>query len=434
MDRLLAVLALMAVLASHAGAAEPGVHQIRLKNGLTVLLRPVEGAGLTALVTLYALGEDHDPQGASGLAHLVEHAYVTAATDTMPARTVEQFIERYPHGWLAQTEARHSAFGTVFQPGDLPAELQEAAERMNSLRITAADLDRERPRILDELRSMYLGLPEVAASNLAREMIRPAPHGGRKGGVPEQMNRLGPERVREHWQRYYKPRNATLVLAGGFDPGDARRRIAELFGPLPSGEEPPAPAPLGKQHLGAIDRLTIKPFDPKAPPQVCVAYAAPRPEHELYAAFLVLAARLQAESAKVQVHAEHVPARFAPLDEPDCLCVGMPVVSGRSGDESLARLDRFVTDTVNVPLRKSDLAVAQRTFAFYLATHPVPEAVLARDALTVAYTLGRRSQLGIDPIALAKAIEGVSDHQLRQAAEHFFSPRRSAAVSVGVRR
>ena len=39
---------------------------------MTVLLRPIQGAKDTALVVLFSIGGDQDPQGRSGTAHLIE--------------------------------------------------------------------------------------------------------------------------------------------------------------------------------------------------------------------------------------------------------------------------------------------------------------------------------------------------------------------------
>src|SRR5690349_4029121 len=78
--------------------ARPRAERFRLDNGLTVLVRPVEGAENVAVLVLYNLGGDHDPQGRSGLAHLVEHVYVTAAASKEPARTVDEITKKYPGG------------------------------------------------------------------------------------------------------------------------------------------------------------------------------------------------------------------------------------------------------------------------------------------------------------------------------------------------
>ena len=150
-----------------------------LDNGLTVYLRRIAGAKQTALVILYSVGNDHDPTGRSGLGHLVEHLYLTAAAGGEKARTVEEFARRYPDGANAQTGDRYTMFATQFPAKDLNDELRDAAARMSDLRITAGDLERERPRLLEEIGNMFGDMPALAAQNQARELVRPTPGSGR---------------------------------------------------------------------------------------------------------------------------------------------------------------------------------------------------------------------------------------------------------------
>ena len=62
---------------------------------------------------------------------------------------------------------------------------------MSDLRITAADLDREKPRLLVELANMFGRIPALGAMNVAREQIRPAPEAAEKAAFP---NTLVPSR------------------------------------------------------------------------------------------------------------------------------------------------------------------------------------------------------------------------------------------------
>ena len=103
MSRLIPTVVLVAALTGVVGAAEQKAEEHRLENGLTVLLRPMDGAQQVALVVLYSVGGDHDPEGRSGLAHLIEHLYVTAAAGATRARTIAAYVQRYPAGWNAQT-------------------------------------------------------------------------------------------------------------------------------------------------------------------------------------------------------------------------------------------------------------------------------------------------------------------------------------------
>ena len=44
---------------------------------------------------LYSIGSDHDPAGHSGLTHMLEHLYITAAAGPEKGRTAEEFARRY---------------------------------------------------------------------------------------------------------------------------------------------------------------------------------------------------------------------------------------------------------------------------------------------------------------------------------------------------
>src|SRR5262249_45254138 len=139
-------------------AGEPGPAKptrFTLDNGLTVILRPVQGAKDTALVLLYPLGSDHDPEGRSGMAHFVEHLQCTAAAGEFPVRPFEEILKRYPRGQNFQTGGRYTVHATVFPAKDTERELKETAARMAALKITPDDLAREVPRLDEELRNMF---------------------------------------------------------------------------------------------------------------------------------------------------------------------------------------------------------------------------------------------------------------------------------------
>src|SRR5262249_46402319 len=146
----------------------------------------------------------------------------------------------YPKGANAQTGDRYTVVAAVFSKTDLTEELKDAAARMGELRITEADLERERPRVGEEVGNMFGGIPPLAAHNHARQLVRPTPRGGRKGGVPEQVQGMTLKEVQQRYRDYCRPGNAVLVLAGAIEPADARRAVTDLFGKLPAGQKPPA--------------------------------------------------------------------------------------------------------------------------------------------------------------------------------------------------
>jgi zinc protease len=413
-----------------AQAQAPGHFQ--LDNGLTVSIRPIQGAADVALLVLYKVGGDHDPPGQSGLAHLVEHLYVTAAAGADPARTAAAFFQRYRAGCNAQTGDRYTVLATVFPRGDLEKELTEAAARMSDLRITAADLDREKPRLLEEISNMFGRFPSLGAVNVARELMRPTPQGGRKAGLTEHVQAITLDDVRARWTRYYKPRNAILVLAGAVDEAAARQAVTAHFARLVPGEEVPEPSEPGAPQAGAVRELAVRSLQPQAEPVACLAYAAPQPGSELYAPFLVLAARFWAAAAQAGGGGGNGrPSVYFPLlEDPAVLGVSATAQPGETAPQAIAHLEAFVAETIAPQFREHERASARQMFALFLGTADVPDFALAQNPYGAALSLARREQLGIDTPKLNRAFDALTERDIRRAAGEIFTPARHAGAFI----
>jgi zinc protease len=431
---LLALLVYSAPAAGQPPAKTPKLERFQLGNGLKVILRRVQGTKEAALAVLYALGEDHDPKGKSGLGHLLEHLYVTAAAGEEKARTINDIIARYPRGWNAQTGDRFTVIAWVFPGKELQRELTDAAARMSDLRMAQSDLARERPRVLEEVDNMFGGIPAIAAPNLARELVRPTPLGGRKGGEPKQVQALTLEELQARWRAYYRPRNAVLVLAGDLDLAQARKQVTALFGKIAAGEPAPAAHAPGAPQLGKTVEVAVRP--PAGVPQTEVAlmYPAPAPGSELYAPFLALAVRLtDRAAARLEVNNNRPPVLYALLDDPAVICVRTVVRKGETAKDAVNRLAGFVADTMKEQLRTLDLSGIRSRYGFFLGISFFGDLAALNNLYGEAFALGRREQLGLDPARLEKALAAIPDN-VERAARAFFGPGRWAAAVVAPRK
>ncbi len=409
-----------------------GVERFRLPNGLKVMLRPIKGAKQVALTVVYDIGCDHDPAGRSGLAHLVEHLYVTAAAGDTKARTVTEFAARYPEGANGQTGDRYTVFSSVFPAKNLDQEIADAAARMADLRVATADLEREKPRLLQEIDNMFFRFPALAAQNNARELIRPTPHGGRHGGRPDHVRAITLDEVHSFWKRFYKPANAIVALAGGIDVGAARKAIEEHFAKVMPGEEPPAPGEPGPPASAKGQRQVVASPCAAIPGRAaCVAYPTPAPGSDLYAPFLVIAARFWAGAEKLgDDELGGMPVYFTPFDDGAVLAVNARVKNGESPPQAFARLETFVRETIEPALDGQELAGARQQLGFLLGTTEIPDELLAQNPYGVCFSLARREQLGLDARKLDGELAKVTDKDIRRVAKEFFDPGRRAETLV----
>lgn len=398
-------------------AREPAeVRTVALENGLQLRIVALPSATRTAIVARFPGGEDHDPPGASGRAHLAEHLFVTAATSREPARSAESFAARYPDGWNAQTGARSTVIAMVVPPARLEAELGLLQARLSTLAPTEEDLARERPRLLAELANMYGGMPALAASNGARLRARPPGHGGRTGGVPGELEALGLEALRRAHAELYAPGRLVLAIAGPVDPGQVERVVRARLGALEPGPAAPPPAPPREGPVGPPLRLPGF-----GPPLSCVALQAPSPEAPELAPFVLLAARvLQRSGAPTD---GGPPSRWAPLDEPELLYVCAP----GEAEAALARLSSFA----RAPLDGGEIARALELFALPLGTSPLPAARLAEAPYAAALAAANAPVLGLSSQAWGATLEAVTPASFAAAMEHLTAPERLGVATAG---
>jgi zinc protease len=411
---------------------DPKTRFFELKNGLKLILRPVASAKQTALLVVYSIGNDYDPVGRSGLSHMVEHIYLTAAAGDAKARSVEEFARLYPDGANGQTGTRYTLFATVFPGKDLDQELRDAAARMSDLRIAADDLERERPRVLVELANMFTRVPELAAMNNARELVRPTPGSGRRGGADRHIYAISLDDVKNHWKQYYKPRNAIISIAGDLDSETARKAVESHFAKLPAGEKLPAPAEPGAPELSASKELTTKAMMDDSKPMAALAFAAPPPDSDLYAAFLVHASRLSAAAGRLAGDTQSFmpPIHFAPLDDPDVITVSAHTKPTESPKQALARLQSFIDQVTEAKLNSRELSAVRNEYAMFFEMSKMPDAMLAQNVYGVAFALSRCLQMGIDPSQIVKAIESVTDQDLRRVATQYLGPKQQGGAFI----
>ena len=126
----------------------------------------------------------------------------------------------------------------------VPANYLEMALWMESDRMgfllpamTQAKLDNQRDVVKNERRQSYENRPYgLAYETILAAMYPPEhPYSWPTIGSMADLDKASREDVAAFFRRYYHPANASLCIAGDFDPAEAKRLVAKYFGPLPAG-------------------------------------------------------------------------------------------------------------------------------------------------------------------------------------------------------
>ncbi|BBD65944.1 peptidase M16 domain-containing protein [Nostoc commune NIES-4072] len=220
-----------------------GVQKTVLDNGLTVLTKEVHTAPVVSVQVWYKVGSRNEVKGENGISHQLEHLMFKGTTD----RPVQfgRLFSALGSQFNAFTSYDETAyFGTV-QRDKLEALLTLEADRMKNSLVGPDQLTSEKRVVISELQ----GYENSPGYRLSRAVMRDAfpnrAYGLPVGGTKADVEKFTVEQVRNYYQTYYSPENATLVITGDFATEPVLKVVKETYGKL---------AKRGKEGRGTLLR------------------------------------------------------------------------------------------------------------------------------------------------------------------------------------
>ena len=212
-----------------------------LDNGLDVLIHEDHGCPIVAVNLWYHVGSKNEKPGRTGFAHLFEHLMFEGS---------QHYDKGYFHplqeaGALlnGSTNADRTNYWEVVPRNALELALWMESDRMGYLlpALTDAKFENQREVVLNERRQNYENRPYGFASMAVVEALYPPdhPYHWMTIGGADDIRAARLDDVRAFFQTYYRPRNASLALAGDVDTDEALALVTRYFGDLDAGDEPP---------------------------------------------------------------------------------------------------------------------------------------------------------------------------------------------------
>jgi zinc protease len=269
------------VTAPPAAATKPArldYKEARLKNGLKVVTLEDHRAPVATLQIWYHVGSKDEPKGQQGFAHLFEHLMFKGSKNVGPEQHA-RYVEQVGASYNANTSFDRTLYFETVPSNALERMLFLEADRMASLKVDEANLKSERDVVKEEYRLRVANAPYGSLLPDVLKETYPAGHPyahSTIGSIPD-LDAATLPAVRAFHEEYYKPDNATLVLVGDFNTGDALKMIEKYFGPISKskdGKFTRRPVPADTQK--AERRETH--YDKLAPlPLVGMAFRLPEP-------------------------------------------------------------------------------------------------------------------------------------------------------------
>lgn len=225
----------------------------QLENGLDVVLHQDKSDPIVSLAIQYGVGSNREKTGRTGFAHLFEHM-LFQESENVPQ---DQFFKKIQDagGTLnGGTWKDGTIYYEIVPNNALETVLWLESDRMGFLinTVTESAFYNQQEVVQNEKRQRVDNNPYGHTSWVIDKNLYPEghPYNWQVIGELVDLQNATIDDVKEFYNSYYGPNNATLVLAGDFETEDAKALIKKYFGEINPKEEvaklEPQPVTLSK--------------------------------------------------------------------------------------------------------------------------------------------------------------------------------------------
>lgn len=239
MKKLLLALSFVSFLSTNSYSQEAalvtsveGIKEYSLPNGLKILLIPDAAQSNVIVNIVYGVGSRHEGYGESGMAHLLEHMLFKRSSKFTDIKKTIADKGAQANG---TTYYDRTNYYEILPATDenLKWALEMESDRMITSAILQSDLDSEFSVVRNEFE-----IGENNPSGVLNERILSTAYlwhnyGKSTIGSKEDIERVPASRLKEFYQKYYQPNNATLIIGGKFDEKKTLSWIKDYFAPIP---------------------------------------------------------------------------------------------------------------------------------------------------------------------------------------------------------
>jgi zinc protease len=241
-----------------------------LPNGLRVILSQDHSTPIVHVSVTYHVGSKNERPGRTGFAHFFEHLMFKGSKNTEPDSHTS-IIAGFGGRSNAYTTEDETVLWQTVPAHYLPVVLWMEADRMATLRIDETAFRREREVVKEERRMRVENQPYGRLSEIIFDNAFVAhPYKHPTIGSMADLEAASIQDVRDFYQTFYVPENATVAIVGDFDMAQAQQMVTQYLGRVPKAGRP-VPRDIPKEPVQTRERR-VRVEESWPLPAVVVAY------------------------------------------------------------------------------------------------------------------------------------------------------------------
>ncbi|HYP17900.1 MAG TPA: pitrilysin family protein [Opitutus sp.] len=209
-------------------------------NGLSVLLMPEHSAPVVTFMVTYRVGSRNEVTGTTGATHLLEHLMFKGSENFNSAngRKVDQVLDPIGGTNNATTSLDRTNYFETFGTEHLPLIVEMEADRMRNLLLREEDRQPEMTVVRNEFERGENSPFQALLKEIFQAAYVAHPYHHSTIGWRSDIEKVSIEKLREFYDTYYWPDNATVTIVGDFQPAAALALIKRFYGPISRAPRP----------------------------------------------------------------------------------------------------------------------------------------------------------------------------------------------------
>ena len=267
-----------------------GISEYRLDtNGLQVLLVPDASSPVVGVMVTYHVGSRNEATGHTGATHLLEHLMFKGSErfNKDNGGVVWTLLEDKGARVNATTWLDRTNYYAVMPKELVATAITFEADRMRNAFINESDRQSEMPVVRNEFEIGENRPLEALDKQIWAAAFQAHPYHHSTIGWRSDIENVPIERLKQFYQDFYRPDNATVTVVGGFTPEEVLPLIATEFGAHPAGAEPLRALYTTEPKQEGERRVTVKRASETN--IVGIAHKIPEATHKDVPALLILA-------------------------------------------------------------------------------------------------------------------------------------------------
>ncbi|MDQ6940580.1 MAG: insulinase family protein, partial [Verrucomicrobiota bacterium] len=209
-------------------------------NGLQVLLLPEHSSPTLTFMVTYRVGSRNEVTGTTGATHLLEHLMFKGSPKFNDANhtSVKQLLERVGGIYNASTSLDRTNYYANIASENLENYMAIEADRMRNLWLRESDRKPEMTVVRNEFEIGENDPNQALEKELYAAAYQAHPYHHSTIGWRSDIEKVPIEKLKEFYDTFYWPDNATASVIGDFDPAAALALVKKYYGAFPKSPKP----------------------------------------------------------------------------------------------------------------------------------------------------------------------------------------------------